>query len=309
MELIRVSENISATMNERLVVAMGQFDGLHHAHLTLLQKATSIAKEKQCKSAVISFDPHPDFILKKRENHGYITPLKEKRDLMESVGIDYFILVHFTESVAQMSPTLFIDTFLTPLQIDTLVVGFDFRFGHKGAGQIEDLKKHTHVEVIDEIKYDNKKMGSELVRDYLESGQIRHVTNILGRYYNITGKVITGNQVGRKIGIRTANLLIDEDYHFLKKGVYAVFVKIDQKSYFGACNIGNNPSINYTEKPRLEVHILDFNETIYEKEISVDFVHFLREEFYYEDKEKLINQIKQDIIDVRTILTKEDKNI
>ena len=78
MELIRVSENISATMKERLVVAMGQFDGLHHAHLTLLQKATSIAKEKQCKSAVISFDPHPDFILKKRENHGYIKPLKKK---------------------------------------------------------------------------------------------------------------------------------------------------------------------------------------------------------------------------------------
>lgn len=306
MELIRVSENIKANICENMVVAMGQFDGLHHAHLELLKTAKRISLQKKIKSAVISFDPHPDFILKKRENHGYITPLKEKRELLESIGIDYFILVHFTESVATMLPNDFIDKFLRPLTIDTIVVGFDFRFGHKGTGQISDLKKFTNVEVIEEIKYDDKKMGSELVRSYLESGEIKHVTNILGRYYNITGKVITGNQVGRKIGIRTANLLIDEDYHFLKKGVYAVFVTIDKIRYFGACNIGNNPSINYTEKPRLEVHILDFDQTIYEKEISVDFVYFLRDELFYEDKDELVKQIRQDIVDVRKILEKEE---
>lgn len=306
MELIRISENIKANIKDNLVVAMGQFDGLHYAHLELLKTAKQISTNKNIKSAVISFDPHPDFILKKRENHGYITPLKEKRELLESVGIDYFILVHFTESVATMLPNDFIETFLRPLTIDTIVVGFDFKFGHRGTGKISDLESFTKVEVIEEIKYDDKKMGSELVRSYLESGEIKHVTNILGRYYNITGKVITGNQVGRKIGIRTANLWIDEDYHFLKKGVYAVFVTIDKKRYFGACNIGNNPSINYTEKPRLEVHILDFDQTIYDKEISVDFVYFLRDEIYYQDKDDLVKQIHQDIVDVRQILEKEE---
>jgi len=121
------------------------------------------------------------------------------------------------------------------------------------------------------------------------------------RYYNITGKVRHGNKVGRLLGIRTANLDLIGDYQIIKKGVYAVIVQIDDKKYLGVCNIGHNPTLNYTKKQRLEVHIIDFDGDLYDKIISVDFVKFLREEIPFKNKEDLIQQINLDISNTITM--------
>jgi riboflavin kinase/FMN adenylyltransferase len=124
---------------------------------------------------------------------------------------------------------------------------------------------------------------------------MEEAAKMLGRYYNITGVVEKGNQVGQRLGFRTANITLSEEYQLLKKGVYGVYVTLNGKKYLGVCNIGNNPTLNFVKRPRLEVHILDFNSMIYDQVLSVDFVVFLREEIQFDSVEALVAQIRQDI--------------
>lgn len=297
MEVIRYRLGDKLNINEKIVVAIGQFDGLHLAHKTLIKKAIEIAREKNIKSAVITFDPHPDYILGKRENLGYITPISAKANYLKSLGVDYLILIEFTKELSQLEPSEFENEVLLSLNLDTLVAGFDYRYGKMGKGNLDTLRKLNRFEVVEipKINYQDEKMGSDLVRKYLSLGELEHVKNILGRYYNVTGKVVSGNKVGRKLGFKTANVNLEEDYHFLRKGVYGVFVTIKEKCYLGVSNIGNNPSVNYVERPRLEVHILDFEDEIYDELISVDFVFFIRDEEKFDNLDDLINQITEDV--------------
>jgi len=304
MELIKFDFNKNYNI-EDLVVALGEFDGLHLAHQTLINKTINFSKELNVKSAIISFDPHPDFVLKKRRNQGYITPLSVKAKSLEELGIDYFIVVPFTEEFGRRSPLDFEKNVLEKFNIKKIVVGFDYRYGYKGAGTTESLKEKYPVFVLNRIDFLDHKMGSYEVRELLMAGEVEEVTKILGRFYNITGKVVSGNQVGQKIGIRTANVTLDEDYHRLKKGVYGVIVTIDGRKFLGVCNIGNNPTINYVQKPRLEVHILDFNEMIYDKIISVDFSVFIREERKFDNVDDLVFQINQDIENAKRLVEVE----
>jgi riboflavin kinase/FMN adenylyltransferase len=303
MELIKFKLGEKYNLG-KLAVALGEFDGLHIAHQELIKKAINYAKANNIKSAVVSFDPHPDYVLKKRFDQGYITPMKAKAEKLEELGVDYFIVIPFTIELAKLSPNDFINNYLKAFEIEKVVVGFDFRFGHRGSGNSDTLREHFKVEVVERITLHDEKIGSNEIRDYLIQGEMEKVKNMLGRYYNITGKVVSGNQVGRTLGIRTANIQIEERYQVLRKGVYAVYVSFNNKRYFGVCNIGNNPTINYVSIPRLEVHILDFNQEIYDEVISVDFVKFLRDEEKFASVEAMIAQINQDIINTKAILEK-----
>lgn len=285
-----------------LAVALGEFDGLHLAHQELIKKAINYSKEKGIKSAVISFDPHPDFVLKKRVNKGYLTPLKDKQAFLEKLGVDYFIIIPFTVELASLSPEAFIKDYLNVFQIEKLIVGFDYKFGFRGSGNPELLKKHFNLEVVERIEYNKQKIGSNEIREHLIKGEIKEVTALMGRYYNITGKVVMGNKVGRTIGIRTANVEIEEEYQILKKGVYAVYVYFGNNKYRGICNIGNNPTINYVKIPRLEVHIFDFDQEIYDQEISVDFVEFIRPEVKFRTAKVMVERIGVDIAKAKEIL-------
>lgn len=304
MELIRFEIGKDYNIGQ-IAIALGEFDGLHVAHQVLIKKAVNYAKDNNIKSAVFSFDPHPDFVLKKRTNHGYITPMTEKMDRLEKLGVDYFVVLPFTLEFSRLDPIEFINDYLNSFAIRKIVVGFDYRFGFKGKGNTDLLKEHFNVEVVEKIELDNLKIGSNEIREFLMKGDLDTVKSMLGRYYNITGNVITGNKVGRTFGIRTANIQIEEHYQTIRKGVYAVFVNFNGDRYFGVCNIGNNPTINYVKIPRLEVHILDFNKEIYEKEISVDFVKFLRDEFKFDTVEEMVVQINKDIENAKEILEKE----
>ncbi|HQA20220.1 MAG: riboflavin biosynthesis protein RibF [Acholeplasmataceae bacterium] len=312
MELITYKLGDNLHLSEKIIAAIGQFDGLHLAHTTLIKKAISLAKTKNIKSAVITFDPHPDFVLGKRANYGYITPISAKINYLQSLGIDYLILIEFTKELSQLEPSEFEQKILLSLNIDTLVAGFDFHYGRFGKGNIDTLRDLNKFDVIEipMIEYQNEKMGSDLVRKYLTLGELDHVKNILGRYYNITGKVVPGNKVGRILGFKTANVSLDDDYHFLRKGVYGVIVTINNKEYLGVANIGNNPTVNYVERPRLEVHILDFNDDIYGQEISVDFVFFIRDEEKFININDLIKQIEEDakIAKEKLLMIKEKEN-
>lgn len=278
-----------------IALALGEFDGLHLAHQTLIGEAVKYAQENNLKTAVLSFDPHPDFVLKKRPYQGYITPLAEKAKALAKLGVDYLFVINFTISFASLSPEEFEKQVLDKLDIRKLFVGFDYRYGSKGKGNPERLKEIYPTFVLERITLNNQKIGSEEIRDLLASGKTEEAAKLLGRYYQISGKVVPGDGIGRKLGIRTANIALEADYQFLKNGVYAVFVTLSGMKFFGVCNIGHNPTVNYVERPRLEVHILNFEKDLYGSEITVDFVRFLRPEIKFSDSAALVAQIQKDI--------------
>lgn len=285
-----------------IALALGEFDGLHRAHQSLIGETVKYARENKLKAGVLTFEPHPDFVLKKRPYQGYITPLSEKVRAMAALGVDYLFVVNFTPEFARLSPEKFEREVLGRLDIRKIFVGFDYRYGLRGAGNPASLQEKYPVLVLDKIIHNEKKIGSSIIRSLLASGKTEEAAALLGRHYSITGRVIPGDGVGKKIGFPTANIEMAGDYHFLKEGVYAVIITVRGKKHAGVCNLGHNPTLNYVERPRLEVHILDFDEDIYGEEIAVDFVKYLRPEIKYSGPEALLMQIRKDIAQAAKIL-------
>ncbi|MGI6709888.1 MAG: bifunctional riboflavin kinase/FAD synthetase [Bacilli bacterium] len=304
MELIYVDYK-GLKFDKKIVLAAGQFDGLHKAHIKLIKKTIEVAKKNNCSSALMTFDPHPDYFLNKRERLGYITPLDRKITLLESFGIDYLIIIKFDEHLANMNYIDFEEEILDKFNIIQIVAGFDFRYGYKGLGNTETLKEHYNVYVVDEIKYKGVKLGSDLIRNFLEKGDVKEVYKLLGRYYSIKGFVEKGNRIGQTLGVRTANITLKDDYYILKPGVYGVYIEIDKSEFAGVCNIGNNPTLNYSKRRKLEVHIFDFDQDIYNVEITVKFVYYLREEKKFDSKDELVFQVNKDIQDAKNKLVRK----
>lgn len=298
MEVIRLMHGDHIPVLPQMVIGIGQFDGLHKAHLTIIGKVKEIAKEKQKASCIVTFDPHPDYVLGKRIENTYITPLEKKISILSELGIDFMIIIHFTLEVASMLPNEFLDNYINQLDVDTIVAGFDYRYGYRGMGNVETLQRSTKqgvtVCVVDEILFQDAKMGATLIRELLSKGDVTTVKDILGRYYAIAGTVSPGGKVGRTLGFKTANIELSERYQEIKSGVYGVIVTVHDKQYLGICNIGFNPTINTTTRLRLEVHIIDFEEDIYGEEINVDFVYRIRDELWFPKIEDLIERIHQD---------------
>ncbi|MDD3171403.1 MAG: riboflavin biosynthesis protein RibF [Bacilli bacterium] len=294
MELIEFHQNEKFNIG-KIVLALGIFDGLHLAHQLIIQKAVAEAQRLKIKSAVMTFDPHPDYVLKKRENRGYLTPLSEKKNFMEKMGVDYLIIVPFTTKISETTADDFENDILNRFDIVSIVIGYDYTYGYKGQGTALKLAHKFNTIIVDEQLLGDERYASDIIRKNLLEGNLQKVTEMLGRYYNISGKVARGNQIGRKIGFRTANIILGEEYQTLKIGVYGVIVTIDDKKYLGVCNIGHNPSVKYLDEPRLEVHVLDFVGDLYSKYISVDFVMFIRDEKKFATIDELVARIKVDV--------------
>lgn len=298
MELIRINYLKMARIKEPIVATIGQFDGLHLAHLTIIEKTIALAKKINCKSAVFTFEPHPDFVLKKVTTATYVTPLPIKQEILSKMGIDYLIIIDFDLQIAHLSPFDFVKKILLANMVQEVVVGFDFKFGYQGAGKpemIENLSNH-HIKtnIIKEIKYRNEKMGTKLVRKLLKEGLVLEVYEILGRFYKIRGEVIKGNGYGHKINLPTANLEIGSEFATILPGVYVVRVNYKKKKYLGVANLGNNISFNYHDKMVFETHILDFNENIYGETLEIEFVSYLRCEKLFNNVEEFKAQIAKD---------------
>lgn len=298
MELITLNANNLSQIKENIVVTIGQFDGLHIAHIELLTKTVEIAKTKKIKSAIFTFDPHPDFVLKKDLSNTYVTPLDEKIKLLKELGLDYLVLIKFDMEIANMEPETFVNDILLANNVKEVVVGFDFRFGKKGKGFASEISKYSNylikTNIIDEIKYNDQKIGTTLVRNLLKLGKTKEVHELLGRYYKITGKVVKGNQIGRTIDFPTANFKINDDFAKILPGVYVVRVTFNEKKYLGIANLGYNPSFNQVDSMVFETHIFDFDDDIYGKVIDVELIYYIRGEIKFESKEAFLEQIKKD---------------
>lgn len=300
METIFLNNQVIANFTKLgdLVVAIGQFDGVHIAHQQLIKKVKEISRDQKMKSGIITFHPHPDYILKKRTEDTYLTPLQEKIEVIQRFEVDYLFIIDFNEEIAALSPKTFVQTYLLALGVKVVVCGFDFRYGAYGVGNVDTLKSDADnlldVEVISQISYRDEKVGSSLIRNLLQQGKVEEVYQILGRYYEISGTVVSGTRIGRTLQIPTANLSIREDFAEVLPGVYGVLVTVNHQKYLGLCNLGHSPSFNYHSSMRLETHIIDFNEDIYGQTISVEFVIRLRDEQKFCSKEAFIEQIKRD---------------
>lgn len=288
--------DFTAFKNERpLTMTIGNFDGLHLGHQALIQKTHFPDTE----SAVLTFSPHPMKVLRGMKDHVILMSQEKKISLIQSMGIEHLFIANFDLQMASTTKEAFINQ-LKALQVKRLVLGVDFRFASHASGHVEDLKQHFEVIILDNVTHQDTRISTTYIKDLLYSGELARSELLLGRPYSIEGIVIHGDKVGRTLGMPTANLDL-ETYVLPPNGVYYVDVLYEGKLYPGALNIGYNPTINYSVKKRVEVYILDFNETIYGKKLEIFFRLYLRPEQQFKSKEALIAQLQKDILDVKRL--------
>ncbi|WP_010649242.1 bifunctional riboflavin kinase/FAD synthetase [Oceanobacillus massiliensis] len=284
----------------KTVSAIGFFDGIHKGHQQVIKTAVNEAANQNMESAVITFHPHPSVVLKKGTQHvKYITPMKQKKELLQNLNVDRLYIIKFNKELSQLSPQEFIDHFIIGLNIKHLVAGFDYSFGHRGQGNMENIREYTRdafdFTTIDKVALEEEKVSSTRIRELLKAGKIDKANHLLGRPLKFSGIVVRGEQRGRELGYPTANLQLHEDVLLPKRGVYAVRVIYKSEIYEGMANIGTNPT--FTEDRQdlsVEVNIFDYNNDLYGEELQVEWHRYIREEEKYQSAEALIKQMALD---------------
>ena len=283
MKTIYINSLDEVFNNEKMSIMLGNFDGFHRGHNSLLEE---LMKFKTF-HALLTFYPHPLSLLKDT-NFKILDTVKDKEEYL-ATKLDYLIVLKTSKTLLNESKVRFIN-FLKNNNCQNIVCGNDFTFGKNREGTIKDLDCFN-LKVVPDFTLYNKRVSSTLIRSNLLDGNIRKVTHLLGRYYEIEGIVSKGNQLGRTIGFRTANIE-ENEYLFPKRGVYFGYAIIDNKKYYGMINVGINPTFNLS-KLRIEINIFDFNQDIYNKTIRVGFIKHIRDEVKFNSKEELINELKK----------------
>lgn len=284
------------------VVTIGSFDGVHKGHVQVIQALKKVAQQLGGESVIISFDPHPREVLYPLEKRpGILTTLEEKRQLLESYGVDHLVILSFTRALAELNYADFVRHILVDkIGIQGLVVGYDHRFGKGREGDFEALrslseKYEFYIEQEPAYEEHEINVSSTKIRTALELGNINRVQEFLGYDYPITGKVVYGEKIGRGIGFPTANLQVEDGRKLLPAmGVYAVEAKVGGESYGGMLNIGVRPTVSCAGVVRLEVHIFDFQGNIYGEEVTVYLKERIRGEQKFHNIEELRLQLLED---------------
>jgi len=297
MKIIK-SNTIKIPKSNFNIATIGSFDGIHLGHKKILQTITKAAKKNNGKSILITFWPHPRYVLKKNNDFKLLTSLDEKIKIFEENKIDILYVIDFSISFSKVSANNFVkNILLDKLKTNCILIGYNNNFGRNRKGNIKYLEENKNIFDIDIISIPNQSVdkisiSSTKIREYLNNGKIKSANQLLGREYSINGKVVRGNGIGRKINFPTANIEIDESKKLLpKNGVYAVEVFLNKKTYLGMLNIGYNPTIK-NEKKTIEVNIFKFSEDIYNNKISISFIKRIRNE----KKFKNLNELKKQLI-------------
>lgn len=285
--------------NEPIALALGFFDGLHLGHQQVIDTMIEIAEEKGLKKAVMTFDPHPSVVLNpKMRRTTYITPLKEKEEMLKEKGIDYLFVVNFSSDFAALSHDTFVKEYLISNNVKEVIAGFDFSYGQYGKGSITTLKTYDEFNTtkVLPINENEEKISTTKIRELLLSDKLEEANKILGRPYQINGVVVQGEKRGRTIGFRTANIEPSGPFLLPSLGVYAVTMTIgaDDKIYRGVASIGKKPTFHEDYKVTIEVHLIDFDRTIYGEEVSVYLHNYLRGEKKFDGLDDLIEAMTID---------------
>lgn len=281
-------------------IALGYFDGVHIGHRRVIQKAIDTARANGWESTVLTFDPHPREILGQSGYTSYLTPLSDKLEQFEKMGVDRTYVMKFDIGFAAVYPEDFITECMLPLACRHVVVGFDYTFGYRGMGTAQTLqgmsKGRFGLDIISPVNRLGEKVSSTIIREYLHHGNVEQVRHLLGRPYKVRGKVVHGDKRGRTIGFPTANVRVEQPYLIGKNGVYGVRFTVDSKTYCGVMNVGIKPTFELEKKEKsLEVHIFEFSGDIYDKEVEVEFLFYIREEQKFGGVDALIAQIGRDV--------------
>ncbi|WP_339242101.1 bifunctional riboflavin kinase/FAD synthetase [Paenibacillus sp. FSL F4-0243] len=294
-----MSPETAAEWAQPQVAALGQFDGLHRGHASVITSAVALARKQGVPAAVLTFHPHPKDVMGKGDYEGYLTPPVEKQEILASLGVDILYVIEFNEQLSRVSPQNFVSVMLLPLHIVTAVVGFDFRFGYQGEGDVEMLRKLgegvMNVEVAPPFLLDGEKVSSSGIRKSLQNGDLELANSWFGRCYYLRGEVGHGEKRGRTIGFPTANLKLSAHFVIPTKGVYAVRVFYKDKVLYGVMNVGVKPTFHEgVLTPSFEVHLFDFEGDLYDQELKVELVSYIRPERKFESIGALITQIGED---------------
>ena len=310
MKLIDNIDSITKPF-DNAVITIGNFDGVHLGHQALFHEVIEKAEAINGTSIAMTFNPHPVRVLKKNGHPPLITVHEQKTELIEKTGIDVLICVPFTLDFAAIPAIDFVrDLLVKRIGMKAIVVGKDYTFGKDREGNLEFLKKCAkeydfEVIVADWIPISNNlegRISSTKIRELVTDGKVADAQQLLGRYYQVRGTVMTGrNRGGWLLGFPTANIKLHDEL-CPKTGVYAVTVEFMESGYKGVANIGYCPTFEdniFT----VEVHLLDFNENIYGRNIRINFIKRIRDELKFADIGELSGQIKKDIDEARRILS------
>ncbi len=296
--------NLNTKVNfeeQNLCLTIGNFDGIHKGHQFIINKIISNSNSSNLVSSVMSFTPHPRIYFGYAKDVFNILTKEEKLRILKKMGIQIFIDFAFDESLSNLTAEEFIkQIIIDKLKAKKIIVGSDFRFGKDRKGNLQTLKSLSseldfelvNVKTINMENSDDK-YSSSVVRKLIKEGNFKNVSRILGRDWNMKGKIIKGDQRARQINFPTANMK-PQNTIFPKKGVYSVKAKIGSKIYCGVSNFGFRPTVDGSLL-LLETHLFDFDEDIYGKELTVDFQAFIRSEQKFNNFEDLTKQIKKDI--------------
>lgn len=290
---------------KKRVVAVGFFDGVHKGHKALTDKVLEKAKEKNCISTVFTFSKHPDTVVFKKEIPMLCSEDLRTKAIKKYSGVDEVIFWQFNENHAKMPWDTFVkDILIKEFNACHIVTGADFIFGHKGLGDAKNLASlcselDIGYDAIDDVIIDNARVSSTNIRKFIEKGDVNTANFLLGHNYLVQGEVKHGREIGRTIGVRTINLDFPSGMQRLANGVYVSLVTIDDKKYKAVTNVGKVPTFVDDESIIVEAHILDFNEDVYGKIATVEFLDFLRYERKFADINDLKNTINENIKQTR----------
>ncbi|QWC00632.1 bifunctional riboflavin kinase/FAD synthetase [Mycoplasmatota bacterium] len=283
------------------IACLGFFDGLHIAHQELIKKGQLIKKETNKPLFVFTFDQSIGKYLNNKPFY-YLTSIEDKKALLKEFDVDVLYVFKVSKEFISLSPDDFIRQYL--IDMSHIVVGFDFTYGFRSLGTVDDLLKYKEFEttILPEITYQADKIGSTIIRKYLDEGEMDLANYLLGRNYQIKGEVIHGMGMGKKLGFPTANIDFT-NYYLPKLGVYLTKIVIGNQSYYGVTNVGKKPTFK-DQSISLEAYIFDLNRDLYGQMISIEFIEFMRDEIRYSNKEALIKQINKDVERAKRILSR-----
>lgn len=293
-------DSLSSQNNSPSVITIGTFDGVHIGHQKIIQRLIKVGKEKDLKSLVLTFFPHPRMVLQNNSDLKLLNTINEREVILNSLGLDQMVIKTFTKEFANLSALDFVKTILVDtLNAKHIIIGYDHHFGKDRSANIDDLKIFGkefgfEVEEISSQDIEDVAVSSTKIRTALLQGDIATANAYLGYPFFITGTVVKGKGLGKKIGYPTANIQIKEDYKLIPKdGVYIVKGTIRDSIFYGMMNIGNNPTVDGSHQT-IEVNFFDFNDTIYTETVKIEFLEYLRDEHKFETLELLKAQLKND---------------
>ncbi len=301
MPKLVIVQNINAyDQTQRAVLTIGTFDGVHIGHRKILNNVVAIAKQQELSATLLTFFPHPRMVLQKDSEIKLLNTIDEKKAIIKNLGIDNLIVHPFDKEFSRMTATQFArDIIADRLMAKKVIIGYDHRFGRNREASLEHLVNFgiTYGFEVNEIsaqEIKNVSISSTKIRKALTEGDIEKANQYLGYPYMLTGSIIQGKGLGRKLQFPTANLQIAETYKLIPKdGVYVVQSKIDGKPYYGMMNIGSNPTVGGQENS-IEVHFFDLNKDLYGRTLQINMLYRLRDEQKFGSVDELRDQLKQD---------------